>query len=135
MKKENSKVQNELVFDFRSIKSFEDACAHLGITPELPQLVNGCQELLKPIIAAYKLMVIFKAINNGWVPDWGNTNQAKWFPWFWVLPSGTGFSLSDTNYLCEGTDLGSRLCCDSSAKCRYITDNFEGLYKDFLLLS
>ena len=133
MKKEKSKVQNEPVFNFRSIKSFEDACTHLGITPELPQLVNGCQELLKPLLAAYKLMVVFKAINNGWIPDWANTDQTKWFPWFWVHSSGADFSRSDSHDGYQCTIVGSRLCCDSSDKCQYIADTFEDLYKDFFL--
>lgn len=109
MKKEKVPVQTEPKFDFRSIKTFEDACHKIRVTPAIPSLLNGCQELMKATIAAYKLMVIFQAINDGWIPDWKNTDQAKWFPWFHVLPSGSGFSDSHAANLCESTNVSSHL--------------------------
>ena len=133
MKKEKQQNQEEPKFDFRSIKSFEDACKKENISTDLPKLENGCQELLKPIIAAYKLMVIFKAINHDWTADWSNTTQKKWFPWFWVHPSGVSFSRSGTYYDYECTSVGSRLCCESDEKCQYIAETFTEEYKDFLL--
>ena len=96
-------------------------------------LAHRLQQLLKPLLAAYKLMVVFKAINNGWIPDWANTDQTKWFPWFWVHSSGADFSRSDSHDGYQCTIVGSRLCCDSSDKCQYIADTFEDLYKDFFL--
>lgn len=135
MKKEKVPVPSEPKFDFRTIKTFEDACHKIRVTPALPTMLNGCQELMKATIAAYKLMVIFQAINDGWIPDWSNTNQTKWFPWFWVLPSCSGFSFSRT-FNCYGlTSAGSRLCTDTGDKCRYIADQFETEYKEFLLYS
>ena len=104
MKKEKATVPSEPKFDFRTIKTFEDACKAIRVTTALPTLANGCQELLKTTIAGYKLMVIFQAINAGWTPDWGNSDQAKWFPWFWVLPSGSGFSASLASYLRRAYD-------------------------------
>jgi len=135
MKKEKVPAQTEQKYDFRSIKTFEDACRKIRVTPALPTLLNGCQELMKATIAAYKLMVIFQAINDGWIPDWSNTNQAKWNPWFWVLPSGSGFSYSLTHYLYVSTYAGSRLCTDTGDKCRYIAEQFEAEYKDLFLYS
>ena len=135
MKKEKPTVQTEPKFDFRTIKTFEDACHKIRVTPALPTLLNGCQELMKATIAAYKLMAIFQAINDGWTPDWSNTNQAKWFPWFRVLPSGSGFSLSSTDDYYGITCVGSRLCTDSDDKCLYIKEQFESEYKEFFLYS
>jgi hypothetical protein len=96
MKKEKTPVQTEPKFDFRTIKTFEEACHKIRVTPALPTLLNGCQELMKATIAAYKLMVIFQAINDGWIPDWSNSNQWKYYPWFRVLSSGFGFSYSNS---------------------------------------
>ncbi len=135
MKKEKAPVPTEPKFDFRSIKTFEDACHKIRVTPAIPSLLNGCQELIKATVAAYKLMVIFQAINDGWMPDWKNTNQAKCFPWFQVLPSGSGFSGSYAVNFCEDTDVGSRLCTDTLDKCRYIAEQFEAEYKEFFLIS
>ncbi len=131
-KKQNT--QDKAEFDFRTIKTFEDACKKEGIDPEqLPELAKMPEEFVKPLIAAYKLMVIFKAINNGWRPDWSNYDQGKYFPWFGVLSSGFGFGHSYYGYVRSDADVGSRLCTDSSEKAPYIAEQFQDEYKDFFL--
>jgi hypothetical protein len=123
-------------FDYESIRTFEDACRHLNVDPNaLPDVSNLPEEVRKPIVAHYKLIIIFKAINNGWTPDWSDDDQYKYFPWFWVLSSGFGFSYSD--YYCTDTaaGVGSRLCTDSREKAMYIAKQFEAEYRDFLLYS
>ena len=134
MKKKEAQVQEEPKFDFRTIKTFEQACHKIRVTSSLPTLTNGCGELLKPTIAAYKLMVIFQAINDGWIPDWGNSSQWKYWPWFRVLSSGFGFSGSYCEYGYAHSSVGSRLCTDTSEKARYIATQFEQEYKDLFLL-
>ncbi len=126
-------VKSEL--DYKTIKTFEDACTKLGIDPkQLPDSSGMLAELKKPIIAAYKLMVILKAINNGWTPDWTNSSQWKYYPWFRVLSSGFGFSDSDYYYVYSFTSVGSRLCTDTSEKALYVAKQFEQEYKDFMLI-
>lgn len=136
-KKANKPTQQEAPeFDFRTIKTFEDACKQVRITTALPDVSHLMDDdLRKPVVAAYKLMVVFKAINNGWRPDWSNWNQNKYYPWFRVLSSGFGFSCS--YYDCDrtNTNVGSRLCTDSSEKALYIATQFEELYKDYMLYS
>jgi hypothetical protein len=121
-------------FDFRTIKTFEDACKKLNIDPnQLPNVPYD--EFHKPIIAAYKLMIIYKAINNSWVPDWNNYDQYKYFPWFGVLSSGFGFSCSCYYYDYARTTVGSRLCTDTSEKAIYIAKQFEAEYREYFLYS
>lgn len=123
-------------FDFRTIKTFEDACAHLNIdSANVPDLSMIPEEFRKPLLAAYKLMIIYKAINNGWKPDWSDYDQYKWLPWFGVLSSGSGFSVSCSDYYYSITTVGSRLCTDSSEKARYIAEQFEAEYVDYFLYS
>lgn len=135
--KELSTTENEAKeFDFRTIKSFEDACTKLGIDPkQLPDVSNIPEEFAKPIIAGYKLMVIYKAINNGRKADWSNHNQYKYYPWFEVLSSGFGFSYSYYFCVYSFAGVGSRLCTDTSEKAMYIAKQFEAEYKDYLLYS
>lgn len=133
-KEQKTAAQIEVEFDFRTIKTFEDACKQVRITTKLPD-VSGLMDddLRKPVIAAYKLMVVYKAINNGWRPDWSNYNQWKYFPWYSVLSSGFGFSASDYVYDHSGTGVGSRLCTDSREKALYIAEQFEDLYREYFL--
>jgi hypothetical protein len=128
-------VKKEKGFDYTTIKSFEDACKKLGIDQGAPMTGLILEELKKPIIAVYKLMVIYMAINNGWKPDWSNYTQGKYYPWFEVLSSGFGFSGTHCRYDYAHTGVGSRLCTDTSEKALYIGNQFEAEYKDYFLFS
>lgn len=132
MAKKTEKKEKE--FDYKEIKSFEDACKKENIDPEkLPDVSMIPEEFRKPILAQYRKQVIFKAINNGWIPDWDNSNQYKYFPWFGVLSSGFGFRSSHSDCTDSFTDVGSRLCTDSSEKALYIAEQFEQEYIDDFL--
>lgn len=74
------------------IKTFEDACKALGNHP----LVNHYRYLVEEaekqmdetgadIVAFLKLRIVAAALNEGWTPDWGNKDQRKWYPWFYIL--------------------------------------------------
>jgi hypothetical protein len=128
-------AKSKEVFDFRTIKTFEDACKKLGIDPAKLPGENIPKEFSKPTVSAYKLMVIYKAINNGWKPDWSDHNQCKYYPWHGVLSSGFGFDVSDYYYAYTVASVGSRLCTDTSEKALYIANQFEAEYKEFFLYS
>ena len=64
------------------VKSFEDACKVLDITPSVPVVTGIPEKYQKPLIANYQLMVIAEALNEGWTPDWSNGEWDKWHPWF-----------------------------------------------------
>ena len=112
---------------FTDIKTFEDACSELDVNPQAVYYKDGTPDE----IAYKKLKIIIQAINQGWIPDWNNTNQKKWWPWF-VLSSGFGFSISDFSYGSTYTAVGSRLCFESKEKSDYAATQFSELYKAFL---
>jgi hypothetical protein len=129
-------AKSKTAFDYKTIKSFEDACKKLGIDPSaLPEVSSIPEEFRKALVAGFKLMVIFKAINDGWKPDWNNYSQYKYYPWFGVLSSGFGFSYSAYRYPHTAATVGSRLCTDTSEKALYIASQFEAEYKEWLIYS
>ena len=132
MTKETSKSTTE-EFDYKSIKTFEDACKKTGIETTEPEIKAAHIEPVKAMIAYYKLVIIFMAINNGWKPDWSDHNQWKYYPWFYVLSSGFGFDAS--HYACAGshTTVGSRLCFESEEKADYAGKQFTAIYEEFLI--
>src|SRR5690349_14275173 len=72
------------------IKTFSDACEVLDINP-----LDIYNEDDQPDENAYRqLKVIVRALNflaNGskeWVPDYNNSNQRKWYPWFYMDKPG-----------------------------------------------
>jgi len=112
---------------YEEIKTFEDACAKLDIDPLLVS-----NESDTPDEAAYKkLKLIVKAINAGWEPDWNNTGQRKYWPWF-RLSSGFGCSDSTYYYGHAITGVGSRLCFESEEKSTYAANQFIDIYEQFL---
>jgi hypothetical protein len=132
--KTEKSVKGSPRFSYRAIKSFEDACKRTGDDPlALPDVSGIPEEFRKPIIAAYKLFIIYKAINNGWRPDWSDSNEWKYYPWYGVLSSGFGFSHSSYSYVHSSSSVGSRLCTDSSEKAVYIAEQFKDLYQDYFL--
>lgn len=122
------------------IKTFEDACKHLGLDPvALPDVSKLPVKHQKAITANYKLTIIAEALNDGWQPNWNNWNEYKYYPWFEVeaseeQPAGSGFSRSSYVGSHSGTYVGSRLCYKSSELARYAASQFEDLYKDYLLI-
>ena len=134
MAKKTSKSTTE-EFDYKSIKTFEDACKKTGIETTEPEIKAAHIEPVKAMIAYYKLVIIFLAINNGWKPDWSDYNQWKYYPWFYVLSSGFGFVDSDYVYAYSAANVGSRLCTDTNDKALYIAEQFKDLYQEYLLYS
>ncbi|MGA2824319.1 MAG: hypothetical protein ABSE72_12435 [Bacteroidales bacterium] len=136
MNKKTKKIENVTKkFDFRTIKSFEDACKKTGYDPSVAHLPLLPKEFGGALIAVLKLFIIFKAINNGWTPNWDDSNQFKYYPWFKVRSSGSGFGFSGSDYDYDHTctAVGSRLCTDTSEKALYIGKQFEKEYEEFFL--
>ena len=112
------------------VKTFEDACDVLGIEPcEILSLSKT-----KDGITYEKLKVIARALNQGWVPNWSDTNERKWHPWFNATgSSGFGFSASGYDHWYSATCAGSRLCFISEALANYAGRQFESVYKEFMM--
>ena len=118
------------------IKSYEDACRELGLDPEdLPEVDNCEPEDKASIIAFYKLTIIARALNEGWKPNWRDSNEYKWFPWFKVNRDAAGVGYSLTSYAATAANaiIGSRLCCKSDELATYFGKQFENLWSEYLL--
>ena len=126
--------------DYKKIKTFEDACKIRKIDPTaLPEVSMLPVIHQKSIIAHYKLIIIAEAINNGWQPNWNNSNEWKYYPWFEVKadkehPAGFGFSLTYYVLWLTYTNVGSRLCFKTRDTAIFAGKQFAALYKDLMLL-
>lgn len=123
----------------KRVKTYADACAVLGIEP-MNETVLAKLGFTKDEIAYRKLKTIAEALNEGWRPDWANSNEYKYWPWFVYNPAaagaGAGFSCAHTRYAASNTSayIGSRLCYKTRELATYAGRQFEGLYNDFLLI-
>lgn len=71
------------------VKTYEDACKVLGVEPINEQ--NAKAQGFRPDeIARRKLETIAAALNEGWKPDWNNTDQYKYYPYFYIQENAKG---------------------------------------------
>lgn len=111
------------------VKTYEDACAELGLDPkeELPYQ-NPKDKRQKVVNAKAKLDIIAEALQEGFTPDFMDTNQKKWYPWFIGKGSGFGFSAADYDYDGTNSFVGSRLCFANEKTAEYFGTQFLDLH-------
>lgn len=110
------------------IKTFEDACHELGISPSTVGMGGDS----KDEIAYKKLKVIVAALNEGWKPNWTNSSEYKYYPWF-DLSSGSGLSCNDYGTYYSHSHVGSRLCFKSKELAQYAGKQFLDIYTEFFI--
>lgn len=119
------------------VKSYEDACAILGLDPHasMPDVSDSPKEDQRSYIAFHKLVVITRALNEGWRPDWTDTDQPKWFNWWYVNTESAGLACAYSSHAPSTAfaSIGSRLCFKSEALADYAAETFKGLYEQYLL--
>lgn len=118
------------------VKSFEDACKLLDITPSVPVVTGIPEKYQKPLIANYQLMVIAEALNEGWTPDWSNGEWDKWHPWFDMDNSSSAgrFSFYAAAGQSSYSNVGSRLCFKSEELADYAGTQFLELYRELFVI-
>ena len=135
MKKNKVETKKE-EFDFRTIKSYSDGCKRTNL-PELTEddFAAVPEPLRRYMHNIYILIVLFQAINDGWVPDFSNQNEVRYYPWPWLSSSGFDFSASYCNFAGTNATCGSRLCTNKPEKAIYMLEQFPQYEKEFLLLN
>lgn len=92
---------------------------------------------LKALIALNKLFTIAQAWNkeDGFVPDFSDWNQDKWFPWFKYDKDAAGFVYASTNNTPTSAyaNIGSRLCFKTSERAEQFGKQFAHLYNKVFL--
>jgi len=113
------------------IKTFADACIECGSTEKEfndKYLNIGLRE---DTINYERIVIIIRALNEGWTPNWSNTNERKWYPYF----NAASFGFDGTD--CDGwasTTAGSRLCLKSQELAEYAGTQFTDIYKAFMII-
>lgn len=121
------------------VKTYEDACKVLGVEPINEQNAKA-QGFRSDEIARRKLETIAAALNEGWKPDWNNTDQYKYYPYFYIQENAkgkgsAGLSCALTNDAATYTtaSIGSRLCFYALRLARYAGNQFTDLYEQILI--
>ena len=92
---------------------------------------------IEALIALNELFTIAQAWNkeDGFVPDFSNRNQWKYFPWFTYNNDAAGFVFAGTYYTTTYAyaSIGSRLCFKTSERAEQFGRQFEDLYNEVFL--
>lgn len=92
---------------------------------------------IEALVSLNRLFTIAEAWNkaDGFVPDFSNWNQAKWYPWF-------GYNKDAAKFACTGSlnapstahaSSGSRLCFKTEERAEQFGKQFEELYNKVFL--
>jgi hypothetical protein len=113
------------------IKTPEDAIRELG---ECDEDVKDYRKLESLGVSSHILnnqlaIVIVKALNEGWVGDWDNSNEGKYFPWFYL---GKNFRYHYYDSWHSDSIVSARLCLKNSKLAEYAGKQFTDVYKAFM---
>lgn len=127
------------------VKSYADACKVLGIEP-MDEDSMKAQGFRPDEIARRQLETITEALNEGWKPNWADTDEYKYYPYFYIEVSEVqteddtngayaGLSCAITSYAASSTNanVGSRLCFHDRETARYAGRTFTNLYAQILI--
>ena len=115
------------------IKTFKDVCNHMEINYNA--WLERYSDLDKDTIAYEKLKLIVKCFNEGWVPDWENSSQYKYFPYFCMGgASGVGFSFCGYDNRITASDVGVHLCLKTTELSTFVGKTFENEYKEWMII-
>lgn len=92
---------------------------------------------IKALIAYNRLCTIAQAWNkaDGFEPDFSNTSQYKYFPWFVYDNGAAGFVCANANYAATyaAARIGSRLCFKTRERAMQFGKQFIDLWNDVFL--
>ena len=128
------------------VKSYADACKVLGIEP-MDEDSMKAQGFRPDEIARRQLETITEALNEGWKPNWADTDEYKFYPWFDIevsrvqtedvdtlgAPAGLSCAYTTAAASTAIAYIGSRLCFHDRETARYAGRTFTDLYAQILI--
>ena len=125
------KEVNEVITDFTVAKKI--LSGNVVQLEDVARLVTDINlKHIEALIALNKLFTLAEAWNkeDGFVPDFSDWEQDKWFPWFVYDKDAAGFvcAATTTTPTCASAYFGSRLCFKSSERAEQFGKQFADLY-------
>ena len=144
------KEVNEVITDFETARKYLVGKTNdvFGVTKKLSKSVDPIKDAeilikelnpkhIEALVALNRLFTIAEAWNkaDGFVPDFSDASQSKWFPWFKYDKVTAEFvcvttSKTSTNL---AANVGSRLCFKTYERAEQFGKQFEELYNKVFL--
>jgi hypothetical protein len=84
------------------------------------------------VIAFDQACLIVQAYNEGWVPNWDDNSEYKWYGYWDHRASGSGFRLSYVSDIYVISSVGSRLVFRTEELARDAYEKFPHIFKLFM---
>ena len=144
------KEANEVITDFDSAKKYLVGKTNdvFGVAKKLSKSIDPIKDAetlikelnpkhIEALVALNRLFTIAEAWNkaDGFVPDFSDWNQAKWFPWFKYDKDAVGFVCASSSNapMYASANVGSRLCFKSRERAEQFGKQFAELYNNVFL--
>ena len=132
---------NEIIMDFESAREtlgLKPNVAYIPKSGDVKRLVTDINpKHIKALIALNKLFTIAEAWNkeDGFVPDFSDWNQDKWFPWFVYYKDVAEFVYAYANNAPTHAyaAVGYRLCFKTHIRAEQFGRQFADLYNKVFL--
>lgn len=143
---------NEIVLSFDDARAYLNGKPNNDFTVSKKVLSGNCVQLdevtrlvkdlnpthTKALIALNELFTIAQAWNkaDNFVPDFSDSNQYKYYPWFVYDKDRAGFVYAHTSgtATCTNANFGSRLCFKTANRARQFGEMFTDLYNQVFLI-
>lgn len=112
------------------LKLWEKFCKENNLHVKLP-FEDAADAIQESTNAHFMLQYIVPIRNKGWVADWDNSDEYKYWPYF-EMRSGFAFSLSGYASWYTYSNVSSRLCYSSEKLCRETVNEFLPIYKKYM---
>ena len=113
------------------IKSYEDAC--LIINRKILTIndfnIFDCKDRNFQYYT-HRIATIIEALNEGWEPNFNDTNQKKWYPYFDMRNSCTFFASSYFSWCVTGVGFSGRLYLKNKELSDYLGTHFINEFKN-----
>ena len=119
----------------RNPKPITERCTSIRAAFEIDgqdydKFMRACISLNLPdiCISAYEISMFAKVLNEGWDPDYGNSNEAKYYPYF---DMSSGFSFNNVFYTLTLSDSAARHVFKTEALACFAGCTIMGHYRVF----
>lgn len=124
-------VDGKLSLD--SIINFKDICYIANVNPKIFNLPPDSSIQDFRINAYKKLELIVDVLNEGWKPNWSDSNENKYYPYFKFNNEAGRFSSFGFSFLRVSSYVGSHLVFKTKEFAIFVGKIFIDIYNDYML--
>lgn len=92
-----------------------------------------CLDISEDEVAYRLLKLLTKSLNEGWIPDWSNSNEYKYVPFF-EMRGPSGFRFHDYVHWSSVSGVGSRLCFKTRPLAEYAGKQFQSVWEQYMII-